>query len=124
MSIREIGDQIKDAEEQRTLLNWRRSNEKLFKPRTFTLDNFQAISQWVQDSKRPYFEDAIEDFWEDPDAYLIAEALARGGIVVTYERSAPESKKNIKIPDVCAGLNIECIKPHDMLRREGARFIL
>ena len=126
MSIEEIRAQIKQrkTEAQQALLDWCNKNEKLFKPTTYKDEHSDTVDDWVQDPERPYFEDAINEFLQDPDSYIISEALARGGTVVTYEISEPYRRNRVKIPDVCAGLGIECIKPHEMLRREGVRFIL
>ena len=50
-------------------------------------------------------------------------SLATGYGVVTHEvRSA--SRKKIKLPDVCDGLDVECLTPFALLRREQARFVL
>jgi hypothetical protein len=34
------------------------------------------------------------------------------------------SRKRIKIPDACIGLDLRCMTPYEMLRREKARFVL
>ena len=60
--------------------------------------------------------------FEEADAYVIAYAKLKGGIVVTQETSAAE-KRNPKrthfIPDVCRELGITCISFLGMMRREG-----
>ena len=133
ISIHEIRQEINkaDTKEQKALLNWCHANEKIFKSKTFKLGHASVVSQWVRNSARSYFKEAMDHFMSNPDASLkpdaclIAEALARGNTTaVTYEVSEPNRQNLVKIPDVCAGLGIECIKPHEMLRREGARFIL
>jgi len=58
------------------------------------------------------------------DYYLVAQALAGGHVVVTHEVAAPHVIKKIKIPDVCIGLGVKCMTPFEMLRKEGARFVL
>ncbi len=41
------------------------------------------------------------------------------------ERGEPSgSIRKVKIPDVCIGLGIKCMTPFQMLRLEGARFVL
>ena len=62
----------------------------------------------------------------DPaDAYVVALARMRGGIVVTQETPAAE-KRNPKrthfIPDVCRELGISCISLLGLMRREGWTF--
>jgi hypothetical protein len=60
--------------------------------------------------------------FEEADAYVIAYAKLKGGVVVTQETSAVE-KRNPKrthfIPDVCRELGITCISFLGMMRKEG-----
>ncbi|MGV3533447.1 MAG: DUF4411 family protein [Chthoniobacteraceae bacterium] len=60
--------------------------------------------------------------YDEADAYVIAAAQLRGGIVVTQETSAAEKrnpKRSMFIPDVCRDLGIPCIALLGMMRREG-----
>ena len=81
------------------------------------------VSLWV-DEHPMFTREAKSDFQDGADCHLIAEAKAYGYTVVTYEKSEPESKSKVKIPDVCQAFGVECIFPQDMLSREGARFVL
>jgi hypothetical protein len=59
---------------------------------------------------------------ESADAYVIALARLRGGIVVSQETSATEKRKAPKdhyIPDVCRELGVSCINLLGLMRREG-----
>jgi Domain of unknown function (DUF4411) len=62
---------------------------------------------------------------DEADAYVIALARLRNGIVVTQETSGAE-KRNPKrthyIPDVCRELGIACIGLLGLMRREGWTF--
>ena len=60
---------------------------------------------------------------EVADYYLVAQAYAGQHAVVTHER-ASGSRRKIKIPDVCIGLDIKCVTPYEMLRNERACFVL
>ena len=42
--------------------------------------------------------------------------------IVTQEVSAPESKKEVKIPDVCDAFEVPCIDTFEMLEKLGAQF--
>ena len=81
----------------------------------------QNIVRWLRE--RNYEPAGIDNFLQAADCGLIAYALADEHSVVTHELGST-SKKRIKIPDVCAGFGIECLTPFEMLRREGARFVL
>lgn len=59
---------------------------------------------------------------ESADAYVIALARLRDGIVVSQETSAAEKhkpKKEHYIPDVCRELGVPCINLLGLMRREG-----
>jgi hypothetical protein len=72
---------------------------------------------------RNYQTPAINEFFQTADFHLVAQALQGGHTVVTYEVPGG-SLKRVKIPDVCLALGVPCIPPHEMLRRERARFVL
>ena len=92
-------------------------------PDTASDQAFELLSDWVNVQPR-FTERAIDEFLTGADSDLIAAAIANSDTVVTYEISAPSSKRRVKIPDVCQAFGIECIFPQDMLAREGARFVL
>ena len=60
--------------------------------------------------------------YEEADAYVIALAKMRNGIVITQETSAAE-KRNPKrthfIPDVCREMGIPCFNLLGLMRKEG-----
>jgi len=63
--------------------------------------------------------------YEEADAYVIALAKLRDGIVVTQETSAAEKnqpKRTHFIPDVCRELGLHCITLLGLMRREGWKF--
>lgn len=70
-----------------------------------------------------YVAAAVSTFLQAADYYLVAQAHAAGHIVVTHEVLADSTRK-IKIPNACNALGVPCIDPFEMLRREGARFVL
>jgi len=80
-----------------------------------------TVSAWVM--QQQYEQAAIATFFQGADYYLIAHALVGQYVVVTHEVPA-NSTKRIKIPNVCIGLNLRCMTPFEMLRRERAEFVL
>lgn len=74
------------------------------------------------DQNAQYRDEAKADFMDGADVSLIAHAKAHDFVVVTYEVSAPNSRKTIKIPDVATKLDVETMPLHDLFRAEGARF--
>ncbi len=68
-------------------------------------------------------EAAKHAFASAADSFLIAHAMVGNHKVVTHER-AGNSRRKIKIPDAARAKNVDCLDPFEMLRREGARFVL
>ncbi len=85
--------------------------------------SYAEAMQWVQDQKR-FYPFAKTEYAESVDGWLIAYARAKGMILVTHEEPAPESKKQVKIPDVCNAIGVQCVNTFDMLRALGTKFIL
>jgi len=61
---------------------------------------FTEVMLWVQRNSQ-YFESARAKFASGADGWLVAYAMIHGSTVVTLEESRPESRNQIKIPDVC-----------------------
>lgn len=80
------------------------------------------VSQWVNDRARPYTPAAKAQFFGVADYWLVAYALAHQHTVVTHEKPDPNSKRRVKIPDVCAALGVAWVGPFDMLQGLGASF--
>lgn len=81
----------------------------------------KRIVDWVQ--VQSYKTRAIDEFLDGADHMIVSHALVRQASVVTHEKSS-NSRKKVKIPDVCIAFGVECILPYEMLRREKARFVL
>lgn len=86
-----------------------------------TAPSFAILSAWVAASD--YSAAAQSLFLASADYQLVAFAHAHGHVVVTHERSEPNSVKRIKIPDACIALGVGYTDPFAMLRTEGARFV-
>src|SRR6185312_5264055 len=85
------------------------------------VNNFPAVSSWC--GSQGYTPAALSQFFSIADYHLVAYSLAHGITLVTHEVKGG-APRQVKIPDVCKGLQVSCISPYDMLRREGARFVL
>lgn len=69
---------------------------------------------------QPYTPEAISEFREQAraDAWLCAEASDRSIPLVTREKPSNSFKK-VKIPDVCAGIGVECLTFIEFFDRVG-----
>jgi Domain of unknown function (DUF4411) len=129
-SIRAVYDELAqapeedDEEEEDDLSKWVKSDGNcLFLPHDQPMaDKMAVVALWA--NSQQYNPGAIATFLACADYRLVCYALAHGCTVVTHERSAPDSKHKIKLPDACAGVGVRCIKPFDMLRALGAKFVL
>lgn len=107
------------------LVDWARA-----RPSTFWLADTDAVvtamaklSAWATDPSRQYRQEAVDEFLDSADYKLIAHAMADGATVVTREQPAPESKKKIKIPDVCHAFGVAWTDPFSLYRALGMRLV-
>lgn len=79
---------------------------------------YAEIVNWAIKQRNKYKSEAIDKFMEEhnADAWLVAFAKAYNYILVTHEKSAPEIKVSIPIPQVCKDFEIQCIDTFSMLR--------
>lgn len=119
-SIERVYQELKSQQDD--LTQWLRGLPAGFfiAPDADTLGHFQTVSNWAR--SQGYEPAAIATFLQTADYYLVAQALQSGHTVVTYEVPGG-SKKRIKIPDASLGVGVNCILPHELLRRERARFV-
>jgi hypothetical protein len=120
MTPRPEGDEDEDE-----LSKWVRTTGKcLFLPHDAEMArSMPTVSTWAYSQSGRYRAGAIDTFLDCADYHLVAYALAHGYTVVTHEK-ASSAVKVLKIPDACAGLGVPCVRPYDMLRAEGARFVM
>lgn len=120
-SIEKVGDEIEAGDDE--LSGWARSRGAQFflKPDAPVLPALVSVSAWA--AAQNYDPAAVNTFLQVADYYLVAHALAHGYTLVTHEIATPSIKK-IKIPNACIGVDVKCMSPYEMLRRERARFVL
>lgn len=121
MSIEKVGDELQAGDDDLSV--WASSQGERFfvRPDNLVLPALPKVSAWV--SGQAYEPAAVSTFLQVADYWLVAHALAHKMTVVTHEVPS-DSVRKIKIPNTCIGLNIHCVSPYEMLRRERARFVL
>lgn len=101
------------------LIAWAKARPAILVPLPELLAEALAIQNRFPGLKDPKAE------YEEADAYVIALAKLRNGVVVTQETPASE-KRNPKrthfIPDVCRELGLPCISLLGLMRRENWTF--
>lgn len=83
---------------------------------------YTEIMMWSQRHNQ-YFDAAKAKFATGADGWLVAYARIHKAIVVTNETPAPESKKEIKLPDVCSQFGVNAVNTFDLLRRLGITLV-
>lgn len=120
-SIEKVADELHAGGDE--LAEWARNRGDGFflRPDDAVAGAFNTVSDWAH--RQGYEPSAVATFLQVADYWLIAHALAHDCTVVTHEVPADTIRK-VKIPNACIGLGLRCINPYDMLRREGAKFVL
>ena len=122
VSIKSVYDELGEAGDGDPLKDWARANKQHFvAPDSRVVACYQRVIAWA---KNNYDSPAVIEFQRVADSWIVAHALANGWVVVTHEKSAPRSKRRIKIPDACAALGVECLNPFMMLRDMGMSLAL
>lgn len=78
------------------------------------------LGTWAQSEN--YKPHVLADFMDGADPFLVGAALETGSILVTQETPAGASRKQVKIPDACRHLGVECENTFTMMRALGAQF--
>jgi len=86
-----------------------------------TGERYGKIISWAGAQNR-YRPEALAEFAIVADGWLVAYAGEHGLTVVTQEVAAPESKKEVKVPDVCEAFKVPCIDTFEMLEKLNVRF--
>jgi hypothetical protein len=87
------------------------------------INAFAVLNQWVQ-SRPELTPEAKARFAAAADGWLVAYAQVNDYAVCTYEVSRPESRANIKLPDVADYCGVSCLTPYEMLEELGVRMLL
>lgn len=115
--IRSVFKEILDGGDE--LSEWLRTRETIFLAEDrdeATQDRYSALAMAIGDRKPAYKNDALADFFDKADSWLVAQAAAHENVVVTQEASAPDGRKRVKIPDACCLLEVPCINTIQLIR--------
>lgn len=120
-SIERVGDELAAGGDD--LADWAAALGDAFflRPDAAMLGSLALVSKWV--NRQRYRPAAVSAFLQDADYYLVAHAHAHGHVVVTHEVPS-DGVRQVKIPNVCIGLQTKSMTPFEMLRVGRARFVL
>jgi len=120
-SIEKVGDELQAGSDERAKRVTGLGAGFFLPPDASVLGSLATVAEWVR--QQEYRAAAISEFLGGGDYYLVAHAHAHQYIVVTHEVPS-DGVRRVKIPNVAIGLSIRHMNPFEMLRREGARFVL
>jgi hypothetical protein len=121
ISIDKVKMEICDkSSHQDELSVWCTTNLKddFFVDTSIYIDRYTDIINWAVSSSLHYTQNAIDEFLQTDlaDPWLIAYAKENDVVIVTYEKSNPQAKGRIKIPEPCKHFNIKYISIIEMFR--------
>lgn len=118
ISINKVKNELYNNEDE--LCTWCKENlpKEFFHSSDDCIQEYQTLMRWAQTQKGQYKSSAIADFSDRDraDAWLIAYAKKHNLVLITHEVSAPESKKSIKMPDVCIAHSVSYKNTIQMFR--------
>jgi len=90
------------------------------------LPGYIRVVNWANSKSNFYLPKAVAEFldYDNADAWLAAYALSleKECCIITQEKSEPNRKSKIKIPEVCNEFNIQYKNIIEMFRELGERF--
>lgn len=120
-SIDKVRDELLNGSEDDHLVQWAkdRDEDDFFLPTRGIMKAYGTVSNWAL-SRTPAFKPAALNKFlraNAADAWLIAYAAASPGeyVIVTNEVSAPESRRDIKLPDAAHALGVQTIRLFELL---------
>ena len=85
------------------------------------VETFTRIMLWVM-RQAQYYDEAKAKFATGADGWLVAHGVTSGKTVVTNEQPRPDSRSQIKLPDVCDAFSVQCEDTFAMLHKLGIQY--
>ena len=119
-SIDKVKDEIDKGGDE--LTDWIHANA----PRGFFLKQDASVMAkmaetiaWAQNNPIGFSPSAISDYVNVADSYLVATAAAKDMVLVTYEKSNPQRRNRVMIPDACNAIGVRSCDLNTALRELG-----
>lgn len=124
-SIDKVRQELLNGRPEEDLVQWVKNGL----PADFFLDTaepevvaaFGEVMLWVQRSPQ-YFDRAKAEFATKADGWLVAYAMVHGRCVATNEQPNPDSRKEVKLPDVCTQFGVAYEDTFAMIRALQVRY--
>jgi hypothetical protein len=113
-SLDKVKDELEGGKDDDLLKQWckRPQLKSFFQSSKAHASKWQQIANWANTRDPKFTPGALAKFLDikSADAWLIAYAAANPGwTIVTNEVSAPESRKDVKLPDAATALGVKTI---------------
>ena len=100
--------------------------ETFFNDTSSVMGTYSQVIGWALSKSDQYSQVALNEFLDadEADAFIVAYALhdVSTKIIVTHEKSQPEIKRKVKIPEACNALGVGFVNTIEMLRQLGETF--
>ena len=121
ISIDKVRDEIFQNDDE--LTNWCQSKlpTNFFKDSSISINEYASLVSWANSKTDHFNQRAIEQFLDNDnaDAWIISFAINQKIPILTHEKSEPERRSRIKIPDVCIDHGVNYFNTVEMLRNLG-----
>ncbi len=119
-SIDKVKEEIKRGKDE--LTKWIDDNA----PHGFFLTQDSAVLTklaetiaWARSCPTNFTPSAISGYSTTADSYLVATAAAKNMVLVTYEKSNPQRRNRVMIPDACNAIGVRSCDLNTALRELG-----
>jgi Domain of unknown function (DUF4411) len=120
-SVNQVRNELVDGKKDDLVRKWMENQmpESFFLPDkkdSATMKAYGQVMTWA-DSSNHYTRDAIDEFarGNKADAFLVAAAVAHGYRIVTQEKSNPQRKNKIMLPDAANSFGVKTTFVYDFL---------
>tara|TARA_R110002074_G_scaffold342602_1_gene513151 strand:- start:399 stop:899 length:501 start_codon:yes stop_codon:yes gene_type:complete len=126
ISIDKVKDELYDKNDD--LEVWCKANlpEDFFKSTDGVMTEYGIVTAWAISMNQHYLPNALNEFLDadEADAFLVAYSLADkdNRVLVTQEKSQPNRKNKIKIPEACDPIDVRFLNTIEMFRELGTTF--
>ena len=124
VSIDKVKNELYQNDDE--LKNWCKNNlpEGFFKNSTELIPEYSQVVNWAVSKNSHYLQKALDEFLDadEADAWLVAYGLKYTCPITTYEKSQPEGRRKIKIPEPCDSLGVSYVDTIEMFRQLGIQF--
>lgn len=85
------------------------------------MTHYASLMTWAANGDQ-YTPGAIAEFADNKkaDAFIVAVARQRGDIVITHEKSIPDAKRRIPLPNAADALSVKTMTIFDLLSKHAA----